>query len=333
MRVLVTGANGFLGRHLVGALVRRGHQVRAMVRPSARIELPGWPHEVEVVRADLRASGDLTAAFDGVDALVHLAAAIGGGDDVQFSAAVTGTEHLLEAMARSRTSRMVLASSFSVYDWSRIRGSLDEASPLLERPVLYQRDGYAIAKLWQERVARRLAERFGWNLTVLRPGFIWGRDHAYLACLGQAAGRIHITIGPRTRIPLSHVENCADLFARVVDHPRAAGETFNVVDGHDVRTWRYLGHLMRGTGSAWIRLPVPYWLARGGVAMAHRMSRWIFHGKGKLPSLLVPVRFEARFKPLRFSSRKARERLDWQPPLTYPECLARTYGTPPAAPP
>lgn len=326
MRVLVTGASGFLGRHLIAALRRCGHQVRALVRPAARIESLGWASSVEVARADLRAPGNLAAAFADVDALVHLAAAVTGSEDAQFSAAVVGTERLLEAMARSKTRRIILASSFSVYDWSKVHGTLDEASPVLESPLLYERGGYAIAKVWQERVTRRLTEQHGWNLTVLRPGFIWGREYAYLSCLGQAIGRLHVTIGPWTRLPLSYVENCADLFARAVDHPRAAGETFNVVDGDDVRTWRYLGDYVRGTGARWLGLPVPYWLARGSVALGYRTSKWIFRGKGKLPSFLVPCCFEARFKPLRFSNLKVREILAWQPPLTYAECLERTYG-------
>ena len=325
MKVLVTGANGFLGRHVVAALLRRGHEVRALVRPTARIECLGWSG-VEVLRADLRSPGDLAGALAGVDTLVHLAAVAIGGEDAQFSAAVVGTERLLEAMARSATRRIVLASSFSVYDWSKVRTELDESSPMVAAPELYQRDGYAIAKVWQERVARCLAERHGWELVVLRPGFIWGRERAYLAGLGQAVGRAHLTISPRTRLPLTHVENCADLFARVVDHPRAACETFNVVDGHDARTWHYLGDYVRGTGAGWLRIPVPYCLARGVVALADRISKLIFRGKGKLPGLLVPSCFEARFKPLRFSSLKIRQALDWQPPFTYAECRQRTYG-------
>ena len=59
MKALVTGANGFLGRHVVAALLGRGHQVRALVRPAARLEALGWPAAVEVVRADLRSSREL----------------------------------------------------------------------------------------------------------------------------------------------------------------------------------------------------------------------------------------------------------------------------------
>ena len=84
MRALVTGANGFLGRQVVAALLARGLEVRAMVRPAARLEALGWPSSVEVFRADLRTSRELERAFEGVDVLLHLAAVVSGGEDAQF---------------------------------------------------------------------------------------------------------------------------------------------------------------------------------------------------------------------------------------------------------
>jgi len=322
----VTGANGFLGRHVVAALRARGHDVRALVRPAARLEALAWTAEVEPFRADLRVSRDLEAAFDGVDVLVHLAAATSGGDDHQFAATVGGTERLLGAMARTSCRRLVLASSFAVYDWSAVRGTLDEGSPLEPVPELYDRDGYTIAKTWQERVTRRLAQRHGWELTVLRPGFIWGRDHGYLAALGLRLGRVHIVIGPMVRMPLTHVENCADLFALAADDPRAAGETLNVVDGAGERIWSYLGTHLDRTGERGLRIPVPYRLAHGLVRLAFAT---VFRRNTKLPHTLVPCRLESRLKPLRFTNRRARERLGWTPALDLQACLSRTYGPPP----
>jgi UDP-glucose 4-epimerase len=327
VRALVTGANGFLGRHVVDALRSRGHEVRAMVRPAARIEDLGWPPSVGVVRADLRVARDLESCFEGIDVLVHLAAAVTGGEDLQFAATVGGTERLLEAMARTSCRRVVLASSFAVYDWSAIRSTLDESSPLEPVPDLYERDGYAISKSWQERVARRFSERHGWDLTVLRPGFIWGRDHGYLAALGQRIGRFHVVIGPRSRIPLTHVENCADLFAVAATDPRARGRTFNVVDGDGERIWTYLGEYCRGTGDGGVRIPIPYRMAYGVVRLAYAT---ILRRNPKLPGLLVPCQLESRMKPLRYTNRRAREVLGWTPPLDLRACLERTYELDPA---
>lgn len=148
MKVLVTGAGGFLGNHVVAALLRRGIQVRVLIRPATQIGGFDWANRVDVFRRDLRSSASLTSAFDDIDALIHLAARVGGTESVQMADTVVGTERLLESMARSTTRRLVLASSFSVYGWSGVHGTLTEESPL--EAHLYKRDGYAIAKTWQE---------------------------------------------------------------------------------------------------------------------------------------------------------------------------------------
>ncbi len=330
MRALVTGANGFLGRHVVIALLARGIKVRALVRPAARLEALGWPSSVEVFRADLRTSRELPRAFEGIDVLLHLAAVVSGEEDAQFAGTVVGTERLLDAMAASTCRQLVLCSSFSVYDFSSIRRTLDEQSPLHQVSEVYARDGYTISKWWQERVARRFAEKHGWDLTVLRPGFIWGRDHSDLAALGQQIGRQQLVIGPLTRMPMTHVENCADVFALAAIDPRARGQTLNVIDGPGERIWHYLTDYVRSNGKSVWRLPVPYWLASSVVRLAFAT---VFRRATKVPSILIPRRFESRFKPLRFENRRLRETLDWTPPLDYQQCLARTYAlaSPPTA--
>jgi UDP-glucose 4-epimerase len=323
MKALVTGANGFLGRNVVQALLARGIEVRAMVRPAASLEGLDWPSSVEVFRADIRTSRNLPQAFEGVDVLLHLAAVVSGGEDAQFAGTVAGTERLLDAMATSACQRLVLCSTFSVYNYSAIRGTLDEDSPLHRTPELYARDGYTISKWWQERVTRRFAEKYDWDLTVLRPGFIWGRGNSYLAALGQQFGRHHLVIGPMMRIPMTHVENCADVFALVAVDGRARGQTLNVVDARGERIWTYLSDYMCGTGNRGWRLPVPYWLAITAVRLGFAT---VFRTATKVPGILVPHRFDARFKPLRFENRKLRQTLGWTPPLDYKQCLARTYG-------
>ena len=323
MRVLVTGANGFLGRRVVAALLAQGHTVRALIRPATSLDEIGWSPSVEIVRGDLRSARELTPAFDNVDVLTHLAAAVTGGEDAIFASTVSGTERLLTAMVGTACRRIVLASSFAVYDWSAIRGTLDESSPVEKGADLYRRDGYTIAKAWQERVTRRFAAEHGWDLTVLRPGFIWGRDHGYLAACGQQIGRLHVVIGPFSHMPLTHVDNCADLFARAIADPRAAGQTLNVVDGPGERIWTYLRNHLKRSGEGGLRVPFPYTVAFGVVRLAFAT---VFKQNEKLPHVLIPCRFESRLKPLRYTNRRAEELLGWRPPFDYEECLRRTYG-------
>jgi nucleoside-diphosphate-sugar epimerase len=309
LRVLVTGAAGFLGRRVVDGLVRRGHEVRALVRPASSSE---WPPEVEVARLDLRVPSGLAEALEGVDAVIHLAAQVTGSDEARFAGTVVATENLLEAMSEAGVTRLVLASSYSVYDWSSVGHEIDERAPL--DGSVYERDGYAVAKLWQERVARRAP---GVELTVLRPGYIWGGEP--VAGIGPRAGALRVVIGPAGRLPLTHVENCADCFVAAVETPAAAGATLNVDDGHGVRTWAHARDVRAGS----MRIPIPYALALVAVRAVYAVARALLGPRLRVPSLFVPRRFEARFKPVRTSRTELERVLGWRPPLSYEEALRR----------
>ena len=325
MKVLISGANGFLGRHVVAAFLARGHEVRALVRRSTDIGRLGWEEHraVEVFRCDLRGNRNLLPAFEDVDVLVHLAAQVVGDDDTRFVSTVVGTEKLLAAMAKSETRRLVLASSYAVYDYDRVESKLTEESPFAERP--YDRDGYAIAKVWQERLARECAQENQWDLRVIRPGFIWGRGNEWLAGCGLQMGHAYGVINPLGPLPLTHVENCADAFAAVGEHDGAANETFNLVDSHGVSNWRYVQDYREGLGVKARRIPIPYWLGLLGALGAKKVSRILFGANGKLPSLFIPCRFRARFRTPESSHSKLTARLGWNPPLSYAQCLERTY--------
>lgn len=321
MKVLVTGAGGFLGRAVVSRLQERGHEVRAVVRPSSPI--PPWPATVEVFRADLRVEEDLVSAFDGVDAVLHLAAATSGNEDMQFSSTVVATERFLDAMAKSAVKRLVHVSSLVVYDWSKATSFMDETTPLEANP--YAMGGYTIAKIWQERVVSRIAKAHSWDLTIVRPGFIWGIDHTQIAGMGRQFGRFYLLFGPFTRLPLCHVDNCADCLVTAVENPAASGEIFNAIDSDDVRVWRYVSEYARRTGQRGMLLPIPYRVGLGVAQLAALTSRWLFGSKGKLPSLLTPRRFESQFKPIRFNNLRLTRKLNWAPPLSFDECLEASY--------
>lgn len=321
MKVLVSGAGGFLGRHVVDRLLARGHSVRAIVRPAS--QPPNWPDGVELFRADLRVHDKLESAFDGIDSVIHAAAGTSGGEDSQFSASVVATERFLDAMARSPVRRLIHVSSLVVYDWGRATGSMDEETPL--ESSIYDMGAYTIAKIWQERVVARMASARGWELTVMRPGFIWGPGHAEIAGMGRHIGHAYVMFGPLTRLPLSHVLNCADCVVAATENPEAVDQTFNVIDTDDVRVWRYVREYAKRTNQTGLPIPLPYWGGYGLAQLAAFSSRLLFGKKGKLPSLLMPRRFQSQFKPIRFSNQRLAERLGWRPPLSFEECLRSTY--------
>src|SRR5690349_7183633 len=114
MKVLVTGASGFLGKSVVRAAADAGHQVLALVRPMAKVDALRWPGEVCVIRGDLRQVGGWAKQLEGIEAVAHLAAAPTGDLPTQLSGTVVATENLLNSLPAS-VRRFVHVSSFSVY--------------------------------------------------------------------------------------------------------------------------------------------------------------------------------------------------------------------------
>lgn len=322
MRVLVSGAGGFLGRYVVERLLQRGHNVRAIIRPASTE--PAWTGKVDIFRADLRVHDALTSAFADIDAVIHMAAATSGGEETQFASSVVATERFLDAMAGGSVKRLIHVSSLVVYDWSAVKATMDEETPLIKN--FYDMGAYTVAKVWQERVVKRASTVHSWDLTIMRPGFIWGPKHAEIAGMGRHFGRFYLMFGPFTRLPLSYVQNCADCLVAAAENSAAIGETFNVIDGDNIRVRRYVREYARRTESRAVLLPVPYSIGFGMAHVAALTSKILFGKKGKLPSLLQPRRFESQFKPIRFSNKKLKERLAWVPSLSFDECLSATYG-------
>ena len=123
MKVLVSGGAGFIGQHVVDELLARGHEIRVMDSLRADVHAGRtWsrPPDIEIVEADVRDAGALDRALDGIEAVVHLAAKVGLGVDVQdlpdyASSNDLGTAELLAAMTRANIKRLTLASSMVVY--------------------------------------------------------------------------------------------------------------------------------------------------------------------------------------------------------------------------
>ena len=322
MRILVTGAGGFLGHRVVNRLIEAGHTVRAIVRPGGN--RPEWGAAVELYRADLRVHKNLDSAFEGIDAVFHLAAATSGNEDLQFASTVVATERFLQAMARSGVRRLIHVSSFVVYDWSAAKNVMDENTPLLNSGI-YDMGGYTIAKIWQERIVSRFAKAQSWNLTIMRPGFIRAGAHR-----NRRHGPPHRSIlsdvwSDDAASTDSHVDNCADCLVAALGNPAAIGESFNLIDGDNIRVWRYVHEYARHSGRHGMTVPLPYMLGLGIARLASMTSCWLFGEKGRLPSLLVPRRFESQFKPLRFSSHKLRKVLNWVPPQSFEKCLGLSF--------
>jgi UDP-glucose 4-epimerase len=287
------------------------------VRVLSRVPRPG-PPDVEQVAADLASSDNLEAAFEGVDVLVHLAASMRGGTDEMARNTVEGSRRLLAAMARSATRRLVLASSLSVYDWSKLGGSISEDDTTLDPSSMQTCDGYAQAKTLQERLTRDLARNHGWMLTVLRPAVIWGRGTWGEFVIGKRLGPVRAVVAPSAPVRLVYIDNAVDAFVRAAERSAGGELILNLIDDPQVTTWRYACIVRRQLGG--VPVPLPYAV---GLSAA-KLASLLLGTSRRLPYYLQPQLFEALHKPVTWSSRRLRDVLGWAPRFAFDEALART---------
>jgi nucleoside-diphosphate-sugar epimerase len=328
MKLLVTGANGFLGRHVVAEALRRGHAVRAMVRSVKDAARNGWlgRPNLEWVQADLRSRRGLVEAALGCDAVLHLAASKSGDIYAQYAGTVVATENLLAAMTEANVRRIVAISSMAVYDYLHMKSGtvVDEESPLDVECV--DRDEYAHTKLAQENLVREHATKHGWDFTILRPGVIYGKDNLWTARLGQQGKRVWVRIGARAQVPLTYVENCAEAVVLSAEKDEAKGETLHVIDDDPPTQRRYCSMLRRRTTPRPIVVPIAWSIMRAVAGVAGVTNRLLFRGRAKIPGLFIRARLHARSKPLKYPNSKIKHVLGWKPRYPLTEALQRSFA-------
>lgn len=328
MKLLVTGANGFLGRHVVAEALRRGHVVRAMVRSVNDAARNGWVGRpnVEWVKADLRSRRGLVDAVTGCDAVLHLAAAKSGDMYAQYAGTVVATENLLAAMTESKVRRIVAISSMAVYDYLHMKsGSVVDEDSTLDVACV-DRDEYAHTKLVQEKLIRDHAAGHGWDFTVLRPGVIYGRDNLWSARLGMQGRRVWLRIGARAQVPLTYVENCAEAVVLSAEKDEARGQTLHVIDDNPPTQRQYISMLRSRTAPRPYLLPIAWPIMRTLAGLAGVTNRLVFRGRAKVPGILVRARLHARSKPLKYPNCKIKQVLGWTPRYSLADALDRVFS-------
>ncbi|MEB3885686.1 NAD(P)-dependent oxidoreductase [Lyngbya sp. CCY1209] len=325
MKLFITGASGFLGQYIVAEALRRGHQVKAVIRPKTDATRLSWYDHpnVELVRLDLRQMSGLVEALQSVDDVIHLAAVKSGDFYTQFAGTVIATENLLTAMKKAEVTRLTAISTFSVYDYQKLRSRqvLDEDSSIEADPL--NRDEYAQTKLIQEALYRDF-EREGGQVSIIRPGMIYGRDYLWNACLGAELGSAWLRIGAHATMPVTYVENCAEAIVMAAESDAALGQTLNIVDDNlptqNVYAKQLISKMEETPRTFFVSWPVMSAIAQ----MAWLYNKLFLKGKARLPGILVPAKLQGRFKPLRYTNEKVKKVLNWKPKYSLEEAFDRS---------
>ncbi|MBI4818813.1 MAG: NAD-dependent epimerase/dehydratase family protein [Deltaproteobacteria bacterium] len=265
MKVLVTGAGGFLGSHLTRALIARGDAVRTFARGD-------YPELVaagaEQLRGDLERPNDVADAVRGVDAVIHVGAKVGiWGDHREFYAAnVLGTKNLLDAMSRAGVPRLVFTSTPSVvYADGSIEGG-DESLPYAERFLC----SYPATKKEAELDCLRAQAPGRLHVIALRPHLVFGPGDRQVIprMLDSArAGKLARVGDGTNRVSVSYVENVVDAHLLALDATAQAtspalGKVYFVNEPEPVNLWQFLDRILVGFGAPRVTKAVPYSVAR-----------------------------------------------------------------------
>ncbi len=311
MRVLVTGAGGFVGGALVARLAATGHAVVACARtlPARPVPAARW-----IATGDLEHGRDWGAVLDGIEAVVHLAARVHRPGDRDEAACVRANVDVATALARAAAGAgvraFVFASTVKVHgERSPVRTD-GSPRPFTEADPPAPQDPYARSKWQAEQALAAIAADTGLAVTVLRPPLVYGPGVRanFLALLRAVDRGWPLPFGAvDNRRSLVYLGNLVDALARCVEDARAAGRTFLVCDGEDVSTAQLARRLGEALGRPARLLPVPPGLLLLGARLAGRTDA----AQRLLGSLCV-------------DAGALRARLDWRPPVDLATGLAET---------
>jgi len=310
MKMMLTGASGFIGEPVLDELLSRKHQLIALVRsavPTRWSEL----ENLEVMQADLLEPQLLDLRQKGIDVVLHLAAVTTQSPSQQFADTVTATSNLLSAVRQAGIRRIVAISSTAVLDYRRM-GALtliDEHAPLADGGACCD---YPTSKLQQERLLREFAGEGANACTVLRPGLAYDEWRLTAAYAGICSKGIGLLASHDGEVPTIEVRGLAAAIANATERELDRWEVIHLVDDSLPRQSGYLSALQRRGLLPRLSLRLPWRVLQGLCYFAGSLFTALGY-RDRLPEVLLPQGFSRRLKPFRFSNAKAKKLLAWVP--------------------
>jgi len=311
--VFVTGGTGFVGSHLVDALLDRGARVRCLVRtdPKWLTDLP-----VEMIEGTLHDEDALARGVQGASVVVHMAGRTRAPVREAFIRDnVEGTIHLMEAVAKAGTvEHTVVASSLAAVG-SGGSGIVDETTPL--KPV----SDYGYSKAHMEEALQAWYDRT--PVTIIRPPAVYGPRETDILTFFQSVARGVCPIvgkGSADSLSLVHARDLVGGILLSVGKDVAVGQTYFMGGPAQVAWNRVRDAAAAALGRRVLTLPVP----RAAVPLVGRVSEWIGTLTGTYPPLNREKAREILEAALMCSSDKAREDLGYTPSVKLEEGIRET---------
>jgi nucleoside-diphosphate-sugar epimerase len=326
--VFITGGSGLVGSHAVEEALRRGHRVRALVRPSSDTTwLDRWG--VEKVVGDLEDPDSLRKGCEGADWVLNCAAKVGdwGTLDEFRRLNVDALRLLLDAAVGAGVARFVHVSSLGVYEGRDHHGT-DETTP----PAANSLDAYTRSKTEAEQLVLRYHAERGLPASVVRPGFIYGeRDRTVLPKLLNALRKgtfAYFGSGDQA-LNCIYAKNLVHGIFLAAEVPEAVGEVFNLTDGQKISKRQFISRVAQLDGLDPPTRKIPLKLARVLATVVEGIAR--ARGR-KTPPLINKARYKFLGLNLDYSIEKARRVLGYNPPYTFEQgieaAMADLTGSP-----
>jgi len=333
--ILLTGASGFIGSKVVGALKDRGFRnLRCLVRASSDLQcfpnsaIDGCTiHGVRFVEGDLLCPDACEAATRDISVIYHLAAGTGTKSfpDVFMNSVVT-TRNLLDGVLRHRClRRFVNVSSFAVYtnrnrQWPRM---LDESGPTEQHPER-RGDAYCFAKVKQDELVVDYGKKHAIPYVLVRPGVVYGPGKQRIhGRVGLGAAGIFLHLGGSNLIPFTYLDNCAEAIVLAGLTKGVEGEVFNVVDD-DLPTSRQFLRMYKKELGHFPSVYIPHLASYLLCFLWEKYSAW---SRGQLPPIYNRRAWAAYWKRTRYSNEKIKRMLDWTPKVTTAEGLKKYFAS------
>ena len=321
-KILVTGATGLIGRHLVRRLLQKGDRVRIFVRRQPPAEFMG-DSNIEVFLGDLGDPMAVDQAVAGTEIVYHLGAAMKGSAHDHQRGTVCGTQNIVNSVLRHHVERLVYVSSLSCLHAaaSSRDATITEDWPI--EPFPTKRGAYTQAKTEAEHVVRDAIRHRHLRAVLLRPGRVFGPGMTLLtpevAC---RKGNLFVILGDGTReLPLVYVDDVVNAIVLAAENSKFDGRVFHIVD----RTHITQNQLVRdyisknATGATVIHLPVAvlYGLAFGMELLSKVL---------KCAAPLSIYRVKSALARMQFDCSSAENEIAWQPHVGIASGLQETMA-------